>query len=274
MFLATKAFPCDSYSYEHLSAALEGSLCRLRTDRIDLYQLHGREDWVFPYGPTPVEELADTLNRLRQSGKVVHVGVSNLPVELLDALAARCPIFSTQNPYSLLDRGAEPDALHLAVESEILPYAQGHDIAVLAYSPLSRGLLAEGLDPRTTFPEDDERHVLPRYQPGIYPHYVALADRLTAGRTSTARRCRASRSRGRAARLTATIVGRSAPSSARRGRRRRAAADGAELRELDELVGTLPDAARAAKMVVMDDSSADSHRWMRERRGEGRPAPV
>ena len=49
---------------------------------------------------------------------------------------------------------------------------------------------------------------------------------------------------------------------------------GAELRELDELVGTLPDAARAAKMVVMDHSSADSHRWMRERRGEGRPAPV
>ena len=142
--------------------------------------MHGREDWVFPYGPTPVEELADTLNRLRSSGKVVHLGVSNLPVELLDALAARCPIFSTQNLYSLLDRGAEPDALHLAVESEILPYAETHDIAVLAYSPLSRGLLAEGLDPAHAFPEDDERHFLPRYQPGIYPHYVALADRLTA----------------------------------------------------------------------------------------------
>ena len=89
VFLATKAFPCDSYSYEHLCAALEGSLRRLRTDRIDLYQLHGREDWVYPYGPTQLEEVADSLNRLRSSGKAVHVGVSNFPVEMLDELASR-----------------------------------------------------------------------------------------------------------------------------------------------------------------------------------------
>jgi aryl-alcohol dehydrogenase-like predicted oxidoreductase len=59
VFLATKAYPCESYSHDHLAAALEGSLRRLRTDRVDLYQLHGPEDWVAPYGPTPLEEVAE-----------------------------------------------------------------------------------------------------------------------------------------------------------------------------------------------------------------------
>ena len=69
VFLATKAYPCESYSHEHLVAALEGSLRRPQTDRVDLYPLHGPEDWIAPYGPTRVEEVADALDRLRRSGR-------------------------------------------------------------------------------------------------------------------------------------------------------------------------------------------------------------
>ena len=272
VFLATKAFPCESYSYEHLEAALEGSLRRLQTDRIDLYQLHGREDWVFPYGPTPVEELADSLNRLHSSGKAVRIGVSNLPVESLDGIAARCPIFSTQNLFSLIDRGDDPDKLHLAVEAEIMPYALERGIAVLAYSPLSRGLLADGLDPSYVFPENDERHFLPRYQPGIYEHYVRLANRLAEWAHdfgTTLPKLAVGWTLHHPA-VTSTIVGSKRPEHVY-------AVAGAEeltftddqLGELDEIVSTLPPVAKAAKMVVMEHSSEDSHEWIRRRRGAG-----
>ena len=274
VFLATKAFPCESYSYEHLEAALEGSLRRLQTDRIDLYQLHGREDWVYPYGPTPLEELADSLNRLHRSGKVVHVGVSNLPLETLDALASRCTIFSTQNLYSLIDRGEDPDKLHLAVEAELMPYALEHGIAVLAYSPLSRGLLAEGLDPSYVFPEDDERHFLPRYQPGIYEHYVALANKLAEwahDHGTTLPKLAVAWTLQHPA-VTSTIVGPKRPEHvhAVAGADELTFSDD-ELRELDGIVSSLPLVAQAAKMVVMEHSSEESHEWIRRRRGFGTP---
>jgi len=274
VFLATKAFPCDSYSYEHLEAALDGSLRRLRTDRIDLYQLHGREDWVYPYGPTELEEVADALTRLRRSGKAVHVGVSNFPVEMLDELASHTTVFSTQNLYSLIDRGDEPDKLHLAVEKEILPYARERGIAVLAYSPLSRGLLAEGLDPTHVFPENDERHFLPRYQPGIYEHYVTLADRLASWAhdygTTLPKLAIAWTLQHPA--VTATIVGPKRPEHVYAvAGADELRLDAAQLNELDQIVDTLPPAARAARMVVMDHSTEESHEWIRLRRGGAGP---
>jgi aryl-alcohol dehydrogenase-like predicted oxidoreductase len=270
VFLATKAFPCESYSYEHLAAALEGSLRRLQTDRIDLYQLHGREDWVFPYGPTPVDELADALERLRRSGKALHIGVSNLPLELLDALASRCRLFSTQNLYSMIDRGDEPDELHLAVESEIMPYAAAHGIAVIAYSPLSRGLLATGLDPRRTFPVDDERHFLPRYQPGIYEHYVALAKRLGAwaGEHGCTLPELAVAWTLRHPSVKSTLIGSKSPAQVRAvARAELVSLTEQDLVELDEILSTLPPVARAAKMVVWDHFSEETHAELRRRRG-------
>jgi aryl-alcohol dehydrogenase-like predicted oxidoreductase len=269
VFIATKAFPCEAYTYENLAAALELSLRRLQTDRIDLYQLHGREDWVNPYGPTPPEEVADALTRLLDSGKVIRVGVSNLPVDQLDAIASRCPIFSTQNLYSLIDRGDEPDKLHLAVESEIMPYAREHEIAVLAYSPLSRGLLASNLDPTYRFPIEDERYFLPRYQPGIYEQYVALADALTAWASdygATLPELAVAWTLHHPA-VTSTLIG---CKSAKHVYAVAGAEDlmltTAQLQELDAIVDSLPPVAKAAKMVVMDHSSEELHEQMRQRR--------
>lgn len=259
VFLAAKAFPCEAYSRANLTAALDATLRRLGTDHVDLYQLHGDEDWVQPFGPTPLDDLAETLDALRASGKARHVGVSNLAIDRLDALARRVDLFSTQNLYSLIDRGHDTDRLHLDVEGTILPYALEHDIAVLAYSPLSRGLLADGLDPRRTFPPDDERHFLPRYRRGVYEHYVDLAERLGAWareRGHTTAQLAVAWTLHHPA-VTSTIVGAKRPGHV-------AAVAGAErwtlgaddLRELDALVDALPDVARAAKMTVWDHFDA------------------
>ena len=78
----------------------------------------------------------------------------------------------------MLDRTPSSDQFQFGVEEEILPYTRPAGIRFIAYSPLGRGLLAEGQDPGRVFRVTDERHYLPRFQPDVYPAYVALADAL------------------------------------------------------------------------------------------------
>jgi aryl-alcohol dehydrogenase-like predicted oxidoreductase len=108
VFLATKAFPCEPYTSSNLRAALEGSLRRLRTDYVDLYQLHGPESWLLDQR-TPVEEVAGALEGLKLSGKARHVGVCNCSASQLAELNRHTPIYSIQNLYGMLDRRAESD---------------------------------------------------------------------------------------------------------------------------------------------------------------------
>jgi pyridoxine 4-dehydrogenase len=86
---------------EHLREACEGSLRRLRVDRIDLYQLH-RPDPAVPY-----EESVGALAQLRAEGKVRHVGVSNVTVEQLAAARSIVPVVSVQNRYNVTERDSE-----------------------------------------------------------------------------------------------------------------------------------------------------------------------
>ena len=119
-------------SRAYIRKAIEGSLTRLRTDHVDVYQYHT------PDRETPVEETFGALDELVREGKVRYVGHSNLSadeVEEIDALArdrgwAR-PV-SAQNRYSLLHRDAE---------DELLPTCEGLGIGVLPYFPLASGLL-------------------------------------------------------------------------------------------------------------------------------------
>jgi aryl-alcohol dehydrogenase-like predicted oxidoreductase len=177
VFLATKAFPCERYTARSLRAALEASLRRLRTDHVDLYQLHGPENWLLE-GGTPVEEVAAALEELEASGLARHVGVCNFSAAELAELHRHTPVYSIQNLYGLLDRRAGSDVFQFGVEEEILPLTTGAGIKFVAYSPLGRGLLAEGLDPEREFDVSDERHFLPRFQPGVYGDYVHLAGAL------------------------------------------------------------------------------------------------
>ena len=105
----------------------EASLSRLKLDVIDLYQLH----WPMP--EEDIEEGWTEMARLKQAGKVRHIGVSNFNVEQMKRAQKIAPISSLQPPYSILRRD---------VEAEILPYAQQNNIGVIVYSPMQAGLLS------------------------------------------------------------------------------------------------------------------------------------
>lgn len=119
-------------SRQYVVEAVEGSLRRLRTDRIDLYQYH------FPDGVTPIEETLAALSDLVRAGKVRYVGCSNLDAwQVADAdWTARTGgherFVSAQNRYSLLDRRAE---------DELVPACAAFGLGLLPYFPLAYGLL-------------------------------------------------------------------------------------------------------------------------------------
>lgn len=119
-------------SRRYVRRAVEGSLRRLRTDWIDLYQLHR------PDPATPVEETLAALHELVVEGKVRYVGSSNFAAwQVVEAdwtarTAGLTPFVSAQNRYSLLDR---------SVEAELVPAAEASGVGVLPYTPLASGLL-------------------------------------------------------------------------------------------------------------------------------------
>jgi len=122
----------------------EASLRRLKVDTIDLYQIH----WPLP--DEDVEEGWTTLARLREEGKVRHIGVSNFTVAQMRRAQAIAPITSLQPPYSLL---------HREIEDEILPFAAAEGIGVIAYSPMGSGLLTGAMTRERVagLPADDWR---------------------------------------------------------------------------------------------------------------------
>ncbi len=124
--------PYDS-SYDYLIEALDNSLSRLRTNYVDLYQIH-RPDLIVPF-----EEQARALNDIIKSGKARHVGVSNFTVSQTRALQAHldAPLVSLQPEFSALEQSPMTDG--------ILDYAGETRAAVLAWSPLAGGRLATGL---------------------------------------------------------------------------------------------------------------------------------
>lgn len=112
---------------ESVIAECEASLSRLKTDRIDLLQCH----WPDP--ETPMGETVESLKLLREQGKIRCFGVSNFSCDQVLAAREFGPVISLQSPYSLIDRSAE---------ATLIPFCKQHDIALIAYSPLYKGLLA------------------------------------------------------------------------------------------------------------------------------------
>ncbi|MGA9944790.1 MAG: aldo/keto reductase [Candidatus Cybelea sp.] len=112
---------------EHLRAACEGSLHRLRLQRIDLLQLHRVDPKV------PLEDQIGTLIELQREGKVRHIGLSNVSVEQLEAVRRMTTIVSVQNLYNLADRDSE----------DVLEYCTRENIGFIPWFPLATGDLAE-----------------------------------------------------------------------------------------------------------------------------------
>lgn len=125
VFIATKFSPEHS-RYKELLKSAEGSLKRLQTDYIDLYQIH----WPNPL--VPIEETLQALEKLVRAGKVKHIGVCNFSLRQLRDIqkASTLPIVSLQTEYNLLERSAE---------QYLLPHAQKNNITIIAYTPLNSG---------------------------------------------------------------------------------------------------------------------------------------
>ncbi len=112
---------------EHLREACDGSLQRLRLERIDVYQLHAIDDDV------PIDEQIGTLRELQDAGKVRHVGLSNVDLHQLKRAQRIVEIVSVQNNYNVGNRTSEP----------VLQYCEANGIAFIPYFPLDGGDLAE-----------------------------------------------------------------------------------------------------------------------------------
>lgn len=129
VFIASKVSP-EHLSYDDLLLAAENSLRRLKTDYIDLYQVH------WPNPKVPIDETMRAMEQLVREGKVRYVGVSNFSLrqfKVAQAAFSENEIVSVQVEYSLFDRN---------IENSILPYCESEGITTIAYSPLNQGQIA------------------------------------------------------------------------------------------------------------------------------------
>ncbi len=144
----------------------EASLRRLRTDVIDLYQVH----W-----PTDTEDGNDeawqAMSDLKKEGKVRYIGVSNFNVSQMKRAMRIAPISSLQPPYSLINR---------AIEDDILPFCEKNNIGVIVYSPMGAGMLTGAMTREriANFPSDDWRRKNKNFLAPRLDHNLEIADKL------------------------------------------------------------------------------------------------
>jgi aryl-alcohol dehydrogenase-like predicted oxidoreductase len=134
---------------ENVIKECEESLWRLRTDYIDLYQIH----WPDP--TTPIEETMEAIEILLKEGKIRAAGVCNYSAEQVATASKVVPIVSNQVPYSMVNRG---------IEKEVVPHAINNNQAILAYSPLQRGLLTGKITQHYEFESGDHRANMPHFK--------------------------------------------------------------------------------------------------------------
>ena len=138
-------------------AEVEASLRRLKTDVIDIYQVH----WPDPV--MPIEETADAMATLFKQGKIRAIGVSNFSPAQMDEFRLIAPIHTAQPPYNLFER---------EIEKDVLPYCNREGIAVFAYGAICRGLLSGRMNRDTRFEGDDLRRTDPKFQPPRFEQYL------------------------------------------------------------------------------------------------------
>jgi aryl-alcohol dehydrogenase-like predicted oxidoreductase len=142
---------------------VEESLRRLRTDYIDIYQVH----WPDPL--VTIEETAEAIYALFKQGKIRAIGVSNFSVLQMERFRQVSPLHVLQPPYNLFERG---------IESDLLPYCQKNKIATLGYGALCRGLLSGRMKAGTVFGGDDLRRTDPKFVEPRFTQYVAAVQKL------------------------------------------------------------------------------------------------
>lgn len=137
--------PVDIYKWaskERVKKECDDSLRRLKTDYIDLYQIH------WPDGTTPISETMEAVQELIDEGKVRAAGVCNYNVEQIEEALKSLPLASNQVPYSMINR---------KIENDVVPQAIEKGMEILPYSPLQRGLLTGKITPGYEFSGYDTR---------------------------------------------------------------------------------------------------------------------
>jgi aryl-alcohol dehydrogenase-like predicted oxidoreductase len=150
-------------SRDRILREIDDSLRRLRTDYIDVYQVH----WPDPLAP--IEETAAAMQSLLDQGKIRAIGVSNFSIAQIERFRRVAKLHVVQPPYNLFER---------EIESELLRFCRQSRLATLTYGALCRGLLSGKLREDAHFAGDDLRRIDPKFQPPRYRQYLAAMRRL------------------------------------------------------------------------------------------------
>ena len=155
VFLATKTGLGD---VDKVSEIVDRSLGRLRTDHVDLMYIH------WPRKGTDMRPFMEGLEKEREKGKILAVGVSNFSVEQMEQVMEVGAIDAHQFCYNLIWRFPE---------REIMPFCREHSIAGVTYSSIAQGILTGKFGPKPEFKEGDQRGGTVPFDPEVYPHVYA-----------------------------------------------------------------------------------------------------
>ncbi|WHO37990.1 aldo/keto reductase [Sphingobium sp. AP49] len=147
----------------HIKLAVEGSLRRLRTDRIDLLYQHRVDPAV------PIEDVAGAIKDLMDEGKILHWGLSEMGLDTLRRAHAALPLTAVQSEYSMLWRGPE---------AEVLPLCEELGIGFVPWSPLGVGFLTGAIDAQTAYADGDIRKYETRFAKENVASNMALVNLL------------------------------------------------------------------------------------------------
>jgi aryl-alcohol dehydrogenase-like predicted oxidoreductase len=150
-------------SRDRIRKEVQDSLRRLRTNYIDIYQVH------WPDLAIPIEETAQTMQSLLKEGLIRAIGVSNYSPQQMDQFMSVSKLHVVQSPYNLFER---------QIDRDVLPYAREKNLSVFAYGPLCRGLLTGTMRPDTKFTGDDLRLTDPKFQPPRFAEYLNAVQKL------------------------------------------------------------------------------------------------
>jgi aryl-alcohol dehydrogenase-like predicted oxidoreductase len=150
-------------SHGRIRLEVRDSLRRLRTDYIDIYQVH------WPDLTVPIEETAQTMQELYKEGLIRAIGVSNYSPEQMERFMSASELHVVQSPYNLFER---------EIDRDVLPCVREKKLSALAYGPLCRGLLTGKMRPDTKFTGDDLRKSDPKFQAPRFSQYLTAVQQL------------------------------------------------------------------------------------------------
>lgn len=146
---------------EHMRAELEGSLRRLGVDHVTLFYAHRHDPQI------PAEDLAGTMQRLHEEGKILDYGLSEVGPYTLERCHAVHPVMAVQNEYSLWTRTPELGLIQRCAQL---------GVAFVPFSPLARGAFGTPMADPATFAPNEFRSRIPRFTPEFWPHNKAKLD--------------------------------------------------------------------------------------------------